>query len=347
MMYGFNFERLTKVTEQQKPYRGSDNRFPMEHRSRNEKYFFVEEENGEKVYDIVYGSNWRHEDIDKETYDSLYAIKPSGVWAYEEYDHVNHKGTGNFSYYKVIRNPNFMARVRSDNTVEFTKDEYHQGERNFLSQNTSGGFINDSRRGGLIYKHYGYRDKRNTLLMHAIHKGMRIACDSDMAVVPYEVELKKVDRRLAKETLKPYEDFFKVSEVMCKAMPYEQLKDLAIEVCKERIPSKVLTHINSQELLHEARLCTQSAPLDALVLYALAYDVNRFAWSFRWGRTISDDNGERSHQLYIATKRRILKDLYTTHKEIFKPYRVQGGVYFPASEWGTEVIVNGKVIQQL
>jgi len=65
MMYGFNYERLTKITENQKPYRGSDNRFPLERRARNEKYFLVEMENGEKVYDVVYGKKYHHDVISK------------------------------------------------------------------------------------------------------------------------------------------------------------------------------------------------------------------------------------------------------------------------------------------
>jgi len=345
-MYGFNYERLTKITEQQKPYRGSDNRFPMERRTRNEKYFLVEMEGGEKVYDVVYGKRYTNEPISKETYDTLKALGSERVWETEEYDYDKHKHTGVMTYYKRDIYPNVLVRVRPDNTVEFTKDEYHQGERNFLSQNASGGFINDSRRGGLIYTHYHHNHKPK--IMHAIYQGMRIACDSELSVVPYEVELKKVDRRLAKESLKPYENFFKISEVMCKTMPYEQFKDTALEICNERFPDeKVLYDIEGRRFLKEAQSCVQSAPLDALILYALAYDVNRFAWSFRWGRSLTNDQGEKTYQLYMATKRRVLRDLYVAHKEIFKTYRVQGGEYFPASEWGIEVIVNSEVVRQL
>ena len=344
MMYGFSYERLTRITETQKPYRGSTNRYPMDRRARNEKYFFVEMENGEKVYDIVYGNRYTSDIISKETYDTLKALNSDRVWESQEYDFEKHEYIdGATVYYQRRVSPNVLARVRPDNTVEFTKKEYYQGERNFLSQNVSGRFSIDSRRGGLIYSRNGAPKA-----LHAIHEGMRIACDSDMAVVPYEIELKKVDRKKAKETLKPYDDFFKVNEVMCKAMPFEQLKDTAIDICNERFPEeKVLYRIDNQRFLKEARACIHSAPFDAFVLYALAYDVYNFLYSFKWGRSSPNDQGDKTYGMYMATKRRILKDLYVSHKDIFTTYRVQGGDYFPASEWGTNVIVNGEVVRQL
>lgn len=338
-MYGFNYERLTTITEKEKPFRGTSNRFPFERRSRNEKYFLVEEENGEKVYDIVYGKKYRSEEITKEQYDELKAIDSNRVYEWEKYDFDNHRSTGVFVYHRRHCDHNIVARVRPDNTFELIQDEYHQGERNFLSQSSRGLFVNNSRRGGLIYK-----DKST---MHAIHEGMRIACDSGMSVVPYEVELKKVNRKKAKDTIKPYEDFFKVSEVMCKSMSYEQFKDTTIEICKERFSQdKEIYDIDKQKLIKEAYASMFTEPLDALILYALGYDVNNFAWSFRWGRTFND-NGEKTYQLYMNAKRRILKELYISHKEIFMPYRIEGGKYFPTSEWGTEVIVNNVLVKQL
>jgi len=346
MMYGFNYERLTKITENQKPYRGSDNRFPLERRARNEKYFLVEMENGEKVYDVVYGKKYHHDVISKETFDTMKALGSDNVWESHEWDFDKQKYTGANAYYKRWTSPNILVRVRPDNTVEFTKKSYHQGDRKILSDNCSGRFVSDSRRGGLIYMHYHHNHKPK--IMHAIYQGMRIACDSDLSVVPYEVELKKVDRRQAKESLKPYEDFFKVCEAMCKVIPYEQFKDTALSVVTERFGEVKQIHaIDSGKFLREAESCIQSAPLDALILYALGHDVNRFAWSFRWGRTHSNDNGDLTYQLYTSAKRRILKELYIAHKEVFKTYRVQGGEYFPASEWGTQVIVNGEVVGQL
>ena len=350
MMYGFNYERLTRITETQKPYRGSTNRYPMERRTRNEKYFLVEMENGEKVYDIVYGKGYHHEKISKETYDTLKVTEPDNVWEGQEWDEHTQKMLNVYCHYRRWTTPNVLARVRPDNTVEFTKKEYHQGDRHFLSQCVSNGtFIYDSRRGGLIYKKYG--QVKDSLVMHAIYEGMRITCDSDIAVVPYEIELKKIDRKKAKETLKPYEDFFAISEVMCKTMPYEVFKDTAIQVVAERLGGlgevQKLHHVDRSRYLCEAEKLVQTAPLDALILYALAYDVNRFAWSFQWGTTYHGDNGEKVVQIYMGTKRRLLKELYKAHGDVFKVYRVQGGKYFPSNEWGTDVIVNGEVVRQL
>lgn len=339
-MYGFNYERLTQITENQKPYRGSKNRYPIRHRKNSEEYFLVEEENGEKVYDIVYGKKYHHEKIGKETYDPLKVTDPDSVWQSKEWDEHTQKVVNVDCYYRRWTTPNVLARVRLDNTVEFTEKIYRQGDRHFLTKYVEGHFATDSQRGGMLYI--------APKIMHAIYKGMRLACDSGMALVPYEVELKRVDRNESKKLLKPYEDLFNTCDAMCSVTPFELFKDTTISVVEERFGSaKNLTDIDSEKLLHEAQACIQNAPFDALILYALGYDVNNYKWSFRYGRTANGDNGDRTHRLYMQTKRRILNELYKKHEEVFKTYRLKGGEYFPASKWGTDVIVNGEVMRQL
>jgi len=248
------------------PYRGTTNRFPIGSRRENNKYFLVGQEGDEKIFDIVYGDRYARKDITKKEYDEYLAQgKAAG----------NSSATG--EYYTWEREPNFMGVVRSTNTFEFTGTHYGQGEHYFLSSCSQGFFNTDSRRGGMLYRH-GEK-------MYPIYRGMEMDCE-DMYPIDFDIVItgRKVNRKEGKDLLKRYEDFYKICEVMCKSMDGPTFEQTATAIYNEYKPmDETNLNIKTETAFALAGSLIHQAPFDALILYALAFDVYGMRWTVRHG----------------------------------------------------------------
>jgi len=354
-MRALNYHKLLGITNSVPPFRGNVNRFPIGNRKQNNKYFLRREENGQTVFDIAYGESWTGEKIDKRQYVDYKLAhrkvkdKDSYVSKYQNYGSAP-DGIGwmaiprDFEYYIRRRGHNIMGTVRPDNTFEFTKNLYHQGDRCFLSAHSAGYFTTDSRRGGLVYS---YDMRQADAPFHVVWRGMRVNCETMESVTPYEVVINHVDRKAGKSLLSKYEHMFKVSEVMLKAMDLDGITKTCIEIVEgiHGVDSvKGHTWQNEKELLQEAEKYIDSAPLDAFLLHAIAYDTKRVAYRMRYGSNhyYNDDSPE---EIFIATKRKIAKEIYKKSEGIFKPVVYEGGKRFPSCEWGVKVMVNGQQVE--
>lgn len=342
-MIGLNYERLTRTMNVTPPYRGSKNRFPLMTRRQNNKYFLVRDEDGKPVFDIVYGKRWTTHTCDKDTYDQKIA-EGARAHGYPVYDNKGNP-TGAFEYYWYEVQPNILGTVRSDNTFEFNANVYHQGERGFLSQFSHGWFTTDSRRGGMVYKE-GWN---NVSRIVPIWKGMRIDVSAMIPTESYKTVVHHVDRKKGKQLLSGYERFFKVSEVMLKSLTMEMIVQTAREVVGE-VFNDTEAHSRwhkSDEYLAAAKERMESAPLDAFVLYALGYDIGRFAYMMRWKVTNFNYESESVEVLFASTKRKLSKELYKVNRDVFKEVEYEGGKPYPACDWGVKIIVDGKEMVQL
>jgi len=112
-MQGLNYKRLDGIANSISPYRGSLNRFPIGDRRHNTKYFLVEEEDKERVFNIVHGQRWTHVSLTKEEYEEHEKQGSPRLNKYQD-------GDGSWTYYKYEVSPNILGIVRPDNTFEFT-----------------------------------------------------------------------------------------------------------------------------------------------------------------------------------------------------------------------------------
>ena len=143
--------------------------------------------------------------------------------------------------------------------------------------------------------------------------------------------------------LEGYEHFLKVSEVMHKNMTFEAFMDTAREVVDGVFGDKAsYTYIKPSRYLEEAVKRTHDAPLDAFIFYVLGYDVGRVSYMMRWKSAY----GASYETLHHSLKRRLTKELYLTNREVFKEVEYEGGSVYPACDWGTKIIVNGKEMEQ-
>jgi hypothetical protein len=358
-MKALNYARLLNIANTVPSYRGNVNRFPIGNRKQNNKYFLRRDEDGYTVFDIVYGETWNSTEIDRAEYIRLKLEnrkfrKETGtqrahtyVTKFHQWGEVDGKWVHlkKCEYYRRDKGHNIMGTVRPDNSFEFTKSRYYQGDRCFLTQHSAGWFTTDSRRGGVVYS----EGRGLGEVFHPIWKGMRVNCETMQAITPYMVVTNHINRKASKGILSKYEHMFKVSEVMLKAMNLDTINSTCVEIVEgiygEGAHKK--HEYNNNDLIAKAEEFIDDAPLDAFLLFTLGYDVKRVGYRMRYGSShyyaMNDDTPEN---IFISTKRRIAKEIYKQSPEILKPVSYQGGKRYPACEWGVKVVVNDQPMEQ-
>ncbi len=341
-MIGLSWNRLTNITKTTKPYRGSDNRYPIASRTHNTKCFYVEELNGERVYRVTYGFIHDRINCTKEEYDA----DPENIHVYE-------RDEGN-EYVRYITKPSTLGIVRMNLTFEITGFSYGQGDNQIMTSWSNGIFYKSSRHGGMIYREGNPRSYGNGItLFHPIFKGMRVNVDSmkphESSV--YKVVGKKVNRKVGNEFLKRYETFYSVNEAMLKTMEWKGFLETAVDVVKPHVDNADnwwMSVDQRESLLKFANENIDVAPLDAGIAFMCAYDVQDL---FRRVRSVMRSENYWSSELdpvnlYTNLKRKLNKELYRSHPEVMTLVEHDMGYPYPASEWGVDIYVNGKEVEQ-
>lgn len=336
-MKALSYERLSQIALSQKPYRGTTNRYPVGDRRHNTKNFYVEEMDGQKIYRITYGHRWKEHFCTEDDYKA----DPKNVH-YREYADEGEK----YVRYEVI--PNTLGIVRPDNTFEFTSEHgYGQGSNSIISSWSSGWFFSSSRHGGMVY--------RSGDTFHPIFKGMRVYCDT-MQVhesSKYRVVGKRVNRKEGSKFLKRYEDFYKVNEVMLKVTDWKQFMETAVDVLNDNKIDTEHWYIRpdaKRQLLEFADRSINDTPLDSCVAFAIAFDINSM-----WSRARAYANDDKSsyyrreqdlEQLFGNIKRKLNKELYKANPSVMKRIEHEMGKYYPPSEWGVDIYVGDREVEQ-
>jgi hypothetical protein len=330
-MNGLDYDRLWRITQTEKPYRGTTDRFPVSDRRHNLKNFYVKEENGVRVFDVTYGTRWKSHDLTKEQYEEMEAAGAKDIHKYEYTSGTSTVEKTEYKRYEV--SPFRIGTVYPEGYFQFNADTYYgQGDRSFLSDCSNGWFSNDSRRGGMVWT-FGQKAFYRCI---PIFKGMRVSTKDNFEVLDdYVVVGKKVNRKVGKDLLGGYEAFYRTAETMCKAMS----REIFLETAKEILDEKERDHKKYFDAAEELR---EQAPLDAMILYALALGVGRIDQHVRHP---SWHQGE-PHEIFCNLKRKMNHGLYKEHPEVFVPVQYGKGEAYPPSIWGYEVVVNGEVQQQ-
>ena len=339
-MQGLNYTRLNSISNSVSPYRGSVNRFPIASRRHNTKYFLVRDEDGQRVFDVVYGQRWEHITLTKAEYDEYAKLGSPRLNKYEKHD-------GSWEYYRYEVYPNILGVVRPDNTFEFTGKRYGQGERGIMSDFSDGWFCTDSRRGGLIW--WGNKDSSGKRKIIPVYQGVRIDCETMRPTKPITVIGRKVDRKVGKTTLAKYADFYTTTEVMTKAMDYEVFVKTMVEVLREHMDENY-SETNWKVFVDKADTLLDTAPLDAAMLYMYAWDTGSMRWNVRryvdMNLTRYSAHEDTPHEMFLNLKRKLNKEIYKANDEVFKKVEYTNCEMYPPSEWGYTVMVDGVEVQQ-
>ena len=343
-MQALNYKRLNNIAHSVSPFRGSLNRFPIGNRRQNTKYFLVGEENGESVFSIVHGDRYTYVSLTKQEHDKQLKDGVSRLHA-----HQNSDGTWTCRRYDKI--PNVLGLVRPDNTFEFTSTGYGQGDRGILSDYGSGCLSTDSRRGGTIWMGAQGGKFRNDRTRGAIpiYQGLRVDCETMRPTKPITVIGRKVNRKVGKELLARYQDFYLTTEVMTKAMDYEAFVKTMNDVVNEHMGGLGIVESHT-DYSAKAETLLHTAPLDAAMLYMVGWDIGNMRWNLR--KFIDSSSGryssheEMPHTMFLNLKRRLNKEIYKQNDEVFKKVEYTNGEMYPPSEWGYTVMVDGVEVKQ-
>jgi hypothetical protein len=331
-MLGLNYARLERIMKTEKPFRGTTDRFPLGSRKHNLKNFFVREVDGKKVFDVTCGTHWNAVNITEAEYEEAVAKK-------QEYKVHKYENDGEVVFKKYEHPPYILGTVHPEEYFQFTANAhnhmtYGQGERAFLSANGSGFYSRDVRRGGMIWK-WGRE-------IVPIFHNMRVSTKINLveSIDEYAVIGQKVNRKVGKEILAGYEHFYKVSETMCKAMSRELFLQTAKEVLAEH--NDYFDENENDAFFTLAEEIKERAPLDAMILYAVALDVGNIKWSIEHPNW----NKREPYEIYENLVRALNTRIYMEHPEVFIPVRYGMKEAFPQSIWGYDIEVNGKFVRQ-
>ena len=347
-MKAIHWDRLTEITKTQKPYRGSTNRFPISSRLHNTKCFYVKEINGETVYEVTYGYKYQEHYHLEEEYEKVKNNKQPKIHKLDWQDDESKKYV---SYTKV---PRELGIVRSDNTFEFTGSYYGQGDNSIMSSWCWGWFFRSSRHGGMVFREGSYHSEPR--VFHPIFKGMRIHLDTMMPheSSKYQITGKRVSRKDAKQFLAKFENFYKVNEVMFKTIEWKMLMETACDVInslanKDELNNYYLSKESKERMVEWADANINTAPLDSALAFAIGhdiYDMYRKLRFYKANKTTGYYSEGDPMNMYDNIKRKLNKELYRRHSEVMKPVQYEMGKYFPPSEWGLSITVNGKEVEQ-
>jgi hypothetical protein len=184
---------------------------------------------------------------------------------------------------------------------------------------------------------------------YPIYKGMRVNCESMQPTKPITGVGRKVDRKVCKDLLAGYTDFYMTTEVMTKAMDYEVFVKTMLEVVSEHVPDNDF-YLDHKVYTSIADKLVDTAPLDSAMLYIFAWDIGNMRWNLR---RFSDTNFTRysahedtPHTMFLNLKRRLNKEIYKANETVFKKVEYVNGEMYPPSEWGYTVMVDGQEVKQ-
>jgi hypothetical protein len=337
------YERLKRITETQKPYRGTIDKYPFSDRKHNYKYFVPVDVNGEIEYHVGYYHKWESETMIGEEFNDKKSSMDKGErkkWREEtiwKKDSSGIERTGN--YIKDFKNPKVDLIIRSDNTVEIVTDSFHQGMRMIFSaySYSNGVFQSSVNHGGIVY---GRRDNGVDIRI-PIFKGMRFNMDT-MQVHPsahYIAKYRTVDRKLSKEAMSIYQDKLNGAFAFITCMDKESFREDMDTVTAELIPDNVTSYYWGSQSQNEAEKLADSIffekPVEAIYLYMKSFHVGYYMSSLAhpsdWIKGF-----KKKFAKYIHAKHETFSKEYLTHLENFK-----------SSQWNIDVTVNGKMVERL
>jgi len=337
------YERLKRITETQKPWRGTIDKYPFSDRNHNYKYFYPREVNGEIEYHVGYYHKWQTESMTTEEFNAKKSSMAKGElkkWREKEKWNTDARTYEPTGYYeKDVKNPKVDLIIRSDNTAEIVTDNFHQGMRMIFSaySYSNGVFQSSVNHGGIVY---GRRDSRGDIRI-PIFKHMRFNMDT-MEVHPsskYIATYNTVDRKKSKEAMSIYQDKLNGAYAFITCMDKESFNQDREEVVEELIPDNKGSHWWSDAMRKEAISLADNIffekPVEAIYTYMKAFNVGYYMSSLA---DPSDwiSSFKKKFAKYIHVKHDTFTKEYLTHLENFK-----------SSPWNIEITVNGKMVERL
>lgn len=351
-----DYARLERVTQGEKPYRGTTNRYPLEERRYAEKCFKEETLNGEKVYRVYRDSCYLAKFITIEEYNAMPKAKQKRVHpdAQDRPDELRR-------YKMYERTPCEVGIVYPDNSFEFTaKFDWGipQGLKMAMSYNwlNSASLCASSKHGGALLSGGGVVGN-NYRFTHPVFNGLRVYVNTLELheSCSYEVSGYKTNNKAVKAVFEPYKESFTVADVMFRNMRDEDIVEMVKEVTKDTLNS--YNYINYLEDTkpesdidfknHVEELAVN--PLLSMLGIASLGNVNKLREHVRWAVNYDRTTltGLNKATLVANTAKAFKHKLCREDRDtLLVKVAYESSKKFPASIWGNEIRVTGILVEQ-
>ena len=343
MNHNLRYEHLKRITETQKPWRGTVDKYPFSDRNHSYKYFYPKEVNGEIEYHVGYYHKWETETATAEEYNAKKASmdkRELKKWReLNDWDSINKTYTPTGNYQKDFKNPKVDLIIRSDDTVEVVTDNFHQGMRMIFSAYNyiNGVFQSSVNHGGIIYT---WTELGVTKTI-PIFKGMRFNIDT-REIHPsakYIATYRKVDRTLSKEAMNIYQDKLNGAYAFINCMEKEAFIADTDSVAEELLPdfkNRYYWGVTAQDEAEKlADKIFFEKPVEAIYLYMKSFHVGYYLSSMAHPSEYVNVF-KKKFAKYIQEKHDTFYKTSITHLEDFK-----------SSQWNIDITVNGKMVERL
>jgi hypothetical protein len=309
-VYKISYNYMKKITEAEHPYRGSPNAYPMGSRKYSSRHFRKEDDG---TFSVWYAN--------RERMDRIVAgedVPHAGAWL------DNRK----------------LVVIHPDNSVEFMRDSYDQGDNMYLTEALGWHLCNVKPKGGGVMTSNG---RGASMVQHPLFKGLRVNLETGDAVTPYTLERRVLNKQRAKRLMEGYADFLITYRPMVKSMDtvgiHGVLTDLYDELgmngMKDSNRDDVVTLINARRYV------------DAAVLFSFIFGNAHWRYLFlaKKGKGVPDD-----YYNFIS----IIEDLDKVMETKFKDQMYMGNPSVFDTEqvselqtckWGVLIKVNGEVVK--
>ena len=348
-MNKFNYERLTAITKDTKPYRKNikakydKDRYPLEWRGHGNKCFFVEQdENGDIEYHVNYGYRYVEHPITKEKYDEIIAKNGWGA-----------RDRGNGIYTEWASEWNTIGIVRKDNTLELTANNLHQGTRWYMSHMMGkyhSEVVSSVKHGGTVYREYqqGEDDKWEYTVVIPLFNGQRINLETNRSVLNYEVHLPYVNRERGKAVMARFKDSFNFAETMFKTMTSEVFASEMQEVYQEAFINTDYKPdwINTEAKIKMSTYANSQINTDLYkAMYAVMMATGTLnSWSIGTNSQYYRGNTHYPHTYFGLAKQKFVRKLKLENNALdIKVHKANEP--YPSNSWEIKILLDGKQVQ--
>jgi hypothetical protein len=312
-----NYKNLEYISRS-KPFRGSDNAWPLGDRRYSARHFRKEEDGS---FSIWYLNRGVSDELSK------------GKIPDERNQYLERCASQK------------LGIVRQDNTFEFINSS-GQGENMMLCEGLRGGLGYNVNKGGLVF----YRGQH----IHPVFRGLRIDCDSGESRTDYKLFQSVVKRKEAHQYMKQFNEFKTIAPVMLDSMDdagvlqvYDDMYDIHRDSFKDLNGKYVM------QLIHE-RKYVDALCLFSMIenhLWEIRHGV-KYRHEARESGGFVPDHLNRIPSRFKECTARVLQTKFrdtavATQQDLFELRELQAGKELPESKWDLLITVNDRVMKRL
>jgi len=219
-----DYTALNSLVRSKVPYRGT-NEYPMDNRSNRTNIVKLVETETDIEFHVCHGYEYVRTPITKELYEKLDGVQNVNT-------SMREVGDGTFKYEKYSTTPRVLCIVRSDNSLEYTCDYYHQGDSMKMSDWSNGYQYQSMRMGGNAY--WCSSSKMN----HPIFKGLRINQETREPIgMDVKVFRRSVNRKKAMELMRGYKEAITIPDKLLHCMDTDTMLVSVIDILQDKLPA--------------------------------------------------------------------------------------------------------------